>query len=74
MHMDLFTLSIVWLGQTLKFPDPLLLKLASNVLISIQDVLQISLFGNNSPRDTLCTNKESTALGDIDSYRFFKLI
>ena len=32
-------LSIVHLGLTLKFPNPLLLKIANNVLISIKDVL-----------------------------------
>ena len=37
-------LSIVWLGLSLEFPNPLLLKIANNVLISI--VLQMFLFGD----------------------------
>ena len=36
--------SILRFGLILKFPDPLLLKIAKNILISIQDVLQIGLF------------------------------
>ena len=44
MKKPSINLSILRFGLTLKFLDPLLLKIAKNILISIQDVLQIGLF------------------------------